>query len=157
VFDFVAFGMDKQPVADSEHLQEWLEEGQMKNTAVWVLSLSLAGGTLVAQDGTVKSLLSKDLAGVPGKELLMITVEYPPGGSDTVHRHHAQTLVYVLEGSIVMQVRGEAPVTLVPGQTFYEGPDDVHIVSRNASHTAPAKFLVFFVKAKSAPILVPAK
>ena len=157
VFDFVAFGVDKQPVADSEHLQEWLEEGQMKNIAVLVLSLSLTGGTLVAQDGTVKSLLSKDLAGVPGKELLMITVEYPPGGSDTVHRHHAQTLVYVLEGSIVMQVRGEAPVTLVPGQTFYEGPDDVHIVSRNASHTAPAKFLVFFVKGKGAPILVPAK
>ena len=56
-----------------------------------------------------------------------------------------------------MQVRGEAPITLVPGQTFYEGPDDVHVVSRNASHTAPAKFLVFFVKDKGAPILVPAK
>ena len=129
----------------------------MKNTAMLVLSLSLAGGTLVAQDSPVKSLLSKDLAGVPGKELLMITVEYPPGGSDPVHRHHSQTLVYVLEGSIVMQVRGETPVTLVPGQTFYEGPDDVHIVSRNASQTAPAKFLVFFVKAKGASILVPAK
>ena len=129
----------------------------MKNTAVLVLALSLAGGTLVAQDGTVKSLLSKDLAGVPGKELLMITVKYPPGASDTEHRHHAQTLVYVLEGSIVMQVRGETSVTLMPGQTFYEGPDDVHIVSRNASQTAPAKFLVFFVKAKSAPVLIPAK
>ena len=82
MFDFIVFGVDKQPFADSEHLQEWLEEGQMKNTAVLVLSLSLAGGTLVAQDGTLKSLLSKDLAGVPGKEFLMITVEYPPGGSD---------------------------------------------------------------------------
>jgi quercetin dioxygenase-like cupin family protein len=130
---------------------------QLKNAAVLALSLSLAGGTLVAQDSTVKSLLSKDLAGVPGKELLMITVEYPPGASDTEHRHHAQTLVYVLEGSIVMQVRGGAPVTLMPGQTFYEGPDDVHIVSRNASQTAPAKFLVFFVKAKSAPVLIPEK
>ena len=129
----------------------------MKNTTVLILSLSLAGGTLVAQDGTVRSLLSKDLAGVPGKELLMLTVEYPPGGSDTVHRHHAQTLVYVLEGSIVMQVRGEAPITLVPGQTFYEGPDDEHIVSRNASQTAPAKFLVIFVKDKGAPIKVSAK
>ena len=129
----------------------------MKNTAVLLLSLSLAGGTLVAQDATVKSLLSKDLAGIPRRELSMITVEYPPGGSDTVHRHHAQVLVYVLEGSIVMQVRGEAPITLVPGQTFYEGPDDVHTVSRNASQTAPAKFLVFFVKDKGAPILVPAK
>ena len=87
----------------------------------------------------------------------MITVEYQPGGSDQVHKHHAQVLVYVLEGSIVMQVRGEAPITLMPGQTFYEGPDDVHTVSRNASQTAPAKFLVFFVKDKGAPILVPAK
>ena len=129
----------------------------MKNTAVLVLSLSLAGGTLVAQNATVKSLLSRDLAGIPGKELSMITVDYPPGGSDTVHRHHAQVVVYVLEGSIVMQVRGEAPITLVPGQTFYEGPDDVHTVSRNASQTAPAKFLVFFVKVKGAPSLVPAK
>ena len=129
----------------------------MKNTAVLVISLSLAGGTLVAQNATVKSLLSKDLAGIPGKELSMITVDYPPGGSDSVHRHHAQVVVYVLEGSIVMQVRGEAPITLVPGQTFYEGPDDVHTVSRNASQTAPAKFLVFFVKDKGGPILVPAK
>ena len=129
----------------------------MKNTAVLVLSLSLAGGTLVAQSATVKSLLSKDLAGIPGRELSMITVEYPPGGSDTEHRHHAQVVVYVLEGSIVMQIRGEAPITLVPGQTFYEGPDDVHTVSRNASQTTSAKFLVFFVKDKGAPILVPAK
>ena len=129
----------------------------MKRTAALAFSLSLVGSTLVAQDATVRSLLSKDLSGIPGKELSMITVEYPPGRSDTVHRHHAQVLVYVLEGSIVMQVRGEAPITLVPGQTFYEGPDDVHTVSRNASQTAPAKFLVFFVKDKGAPILVPAK
>jgi quercetin dioxygenase-like cupin family protein len=101
--------------------------------------------------------LSKDLPGIPGKELSMITVEYKPGASDQVHTHHAQVLVYVLEGSIVMQVRGEAPVTLVPGQTFYEGPDDVHTVSRNASQTAPAKFLVLFVKEKGVQILVPAK
>jgi len=131
----------------------------MKNTAVLAVSLSLAlaGSTLVAQDATVRSLLSKDLAGIPGKELSMITVDYPPGASDTVHRHHAQTLVYVLAGSVVMQVRGQAPVTLTPGQTFYEGPDDVHVVSRNASDTAPARFLVFFVKDKGTPILVPAK
>jgi quercetin dioxygenase-like cupin family protein len=129
----------------------------MKNTVALAISLSLAGGALMAQGAAVKSLLSKDLAGVPGKELSMITVEYPPGGSDAVHRHHAQTIVYVLEGSIVMQVKGGAPVTLVPGQTFYEGPDDVHVVSRNASQTAPAKFLVFFVQDKGAPILVPQK
>ena len=103
----------------------------------------------------VKSLLSKDLAGVPGKELSMITVEYAPGASDPVHTHHAQALVYVLEGSIVMQVKGAEPVTLTPGQTFYEGPDDVHVVGRNASQTAPAKFLVFLVKDKGAPLLTP--
>ena len=103
----------------------------------------------------VKSLLSKDLAGVPGRELSMITVEYAPGASDPVHTHHAQALVYVLEGSIVMQVKGGEPVTLTPGQTFYEGPDDVHVVGRNASQTAPAKFVVFLVKDKGTPILVP--
>jgi quercetin dioxygenase-like cupin family protein len=129
----------------------------MKRTAALTLSLSLAGGTLVAQDGTVRSLLSKDLAGDPRREISMITVEYPPGESTPVHTHHAQAMVYVLEGSIVMQLKGAAPVTLMPGQTFYEGPDDVHIVSRNASHTAPAKFLVFLVKDKGAPILTPVK
>ena len=108
-------------------------------------------------EATVHSLFSKDLVGVPGKELSMIAVEYPPGGTDPVHTHHAQALVYVLEGSIVMQVRGGAPATLTPGQTFYEGPDDVHIVGRNAGDTAPAKFLVFLVKDKGAPILTPVK
>lgn len=109
--------------------------------------------TLAAQNATVQSLWSKDLAGVPDRELSMIAVEYPPGAADPVHTHHAQALVYVLEGSIVMQVRGGEPVTLTPGQTFYEGPDDVHTVGRNASDTVPAKFLVFLVKDKDAPIL----
>jgi quercetin dioxygenase-like cupin family protein len=131
----------------------------MKTTAAltFSLSLALAGGALVAEDGTVRSLLSKDLAGVPGKEISMITVEYSPGGSTPVHTHDAQALVYVLEGSIVMQVKGGAPMTLGPGQTFYEGPDDVHMVSRNASQTAPARFVVFLVKNKAAPILTPVK
>jgi quercetin dioxygenase-like cupin family protein len=129
----------------------------MKSTAALALSLSLAGGTLVAQDATVRSLLSKDLARVPGREVTMITVEYAPGGSDPVHTHNAQAFVYVLEGSIVMQVKGGTPVTLKPGETFYEGPDDVHIVGRNASHSAPAKFVVFLVKEKGAPIFVPTK
>ena len=129
----------------------------MKTTAALVISLALGGGTLVAQDAKVQQLMSKDLVGVPGKEVSMITVEYPPGGTDPVHKHHAQAFVYVLEGSILMQVKGGAPVTLVPGQTFYEGPDDVHIVGRNVSSTAPAKFLVVFVKDKGAPILTPVK
>jgi quercetin dioxygenase-like cupin family protein len=125
----------------------------MESTAPSAPSLSHAGDTLAAQEATVRSLMSKDLAGDPGRELAMIAVEYPPGSVDPAHTHHAQALVYVVEGSIVMQVRGGAPVTLGPGQTFYEGPDDVHIVGRNASQTAPAKFVVFLVKDKGAPIL----
>jgi quercetin dioxygenase-like cupin family protein len=120
-----------------------------------LLSLSLAGGALAVQDGPVRPLLSQDLHGVPGRELSMLTVDYPPGGSTPEHTHHAQALVYVLEGSIVMQVKGGPLVTLTPGQTWSEGADDVHIVSRNASKTAPAKYLVFMVKDKGAPILTP--
>ena len=114
-------------------------------------------GTLVAQEAKVTQLMSKDLTNLPGKEGLMITVEYPPGSSDPIHRHNAHAFVYVLEGSIVMQVRGGKEMTLTPGQTFYEGLDDVHVVGRNASQTKPAKFVVFFVKDKGAPVLVPAK
>ena len=117
----------------------------------------LMSGALLGQEAKVTPLMSKDLTNLPGKEGLMITVEYPPGSSDPIHRHNAHAFVYVLEGSIVMQVRGGTEVTLTPGQTFYEGPNDVHIVGRNASQTKPAKFLVFLVKNKGAPVLVPAK
>ena len=123
-------------------------------SAALAFALSLTSG-MMGQDAVVRPLLSKALAGDSAREVSMITVEYPPGGSDPVHRHHAQALVFVLEGSIVMQVRGGAPVTLTPGQTFYEGPDDVHVVGRNASRTAPARLLVFLVKEKGAPILTP--
>jgi quercetin dioxygenase-like cupin family protein len=123
---------------------------------ILVISVLLTG-TLVAQDAKVTPLLLKDLTGIPGKEALMITVEYAPGATDAIHRHNAHVFVYVLEGSVVMQVRGGEEVTLVPGQTFYEGPQDVHVVGRNASKTEPAKFLVFFVKDKGVPPLVPAK
>jgi len=115
----------------------------------------LMSGTLVAQEAKVTELMSKDLTQFPGKEGLMITVEYPPGSSDPIHRHNAHGFIYVLEGSIVMQVRGGKEVILTPGQSFYEGPDDVHVVGRNASQTKPAKFVVFFVKDKGAPVLVP--
>jgi quercetin dioxygenase-like cupin family protein len=117
----------------------------------------LLTGTLVAQEAKVTPLLSKDPTGIPGKEGLMITVDYAPGATDAIHRHNAHVFVYVLEGSVVMQVRGGKEVTLVPGQIFYEGPQDVHVVGRNASKTKPAKFLVFFVKDKGAPLLIPAK
>ena len=124
---------------------------------IMVVLISLIAGPLMAQEGKVTSLITKDLTGISGKEGLMITVEYPPGGSDPVHRHDANVFVYVLEGSIVMQVKGGKEITLRPGQSFYEGPDDVHVVSRNASNAKPAKFVVFFVKDKGSPVLVPAK
>jgi len=129
----------------------------MKFTKVIVALACLFSCTLVAQEAKVTQLMSKDLTEFPGKEGLMITVEYPPGSSDPIHRHNAYGFIYVLEGSIVMQVRGGKETILTPGQTFYEGPDDVHVVGRNASQTKPAKFIVFFVKNKGAPVLVPAK
>ena len=110
-----------------------------------------------AEQAIVNPLLSKELTDIPGKEMLMITVEYPPGAVDPIHRHDAHAFVYVLQGSIVMQVRGGKQVTLRPGQTFYEGPNDVHIVGRNASTTKPAKFIVVLVKQKGAEVLTPAE
>jgi quercetin dioxygenase-like cupin family protein len=118
---------------------------------VALVLLCLMIGTAVAQEPKVTSLMSKDL------EALMITVEHAPGGSSAIHRHNAHAFVYVLEGSVVMQLKGGQQVTLTPGQTFYEGPDDVHVVDRNASGTQPAKFLVLLIKDKGAPAVVPAQ
>ena len=101
----------------------------------------------------VQTLMTKTLADYPGHEAVVIEVTYPPGGGDPVHRHDAHGFVYVLEGSIAMGVRGSEPVTLSAGQTFYEGPQDIHTVGRNASATEPAKFLVFLIKKEDAPIL----
>src|SRR5215470_2851613 len=129
----------------------------MTFTKLILVMACLISGTLVAQEAKVTELMSKDLTQFPGKEGVMITVECPPGSSDPIHRHNAYAFVYVLEGTVVMQVRGGKEMTLTPGQTFYEGPDDVHIVGRNTSKTKSAKFVAFFVKSKGAPILVPAK
>lgn len=129
----------------------------MTFTRVVLVLVCLMSTTLLAQDAKVTQLMSKDLTEFPGKEGVMITVEFPPGHSDPIHRHNAYAFLYVLEGSVVMQVRGGKEMTLTPGQTFYEGPNDVHVVGRNASQTKPAKFVVFFVKNKGAPILEPAK
>src|SRR6202008_4462504 len=112
---------------------------------------SLMTSTVRAQEPAVKPVMLKELNDIPGKEAMMITVEYPPGWADPVHKHNAHAFVYVLEGSIVMQVKGGKEVTLTPGQTFYEGPKDIHIVGRNASKTQPAKFLVLLVKDKGTP------
>ena len=110
-----------------------------------------------AEAADVKELFAIDLADYPGKEGLMIEVSYPPGAQDMVHRHNAHAFVYVLEGQIIMQLKGRPAVTLKAGQTYYEGPTDVHVVGRNASTTAPARFVVVLLKAKGAPVLVPAE
>ncbi|RST48880.1 cupin domain-containing protein [Variovorax sp. MHTC-1] len=110
-----------------------------------------------AHDIVVKQLMTKALSDIPGKEVLAITVDYPPGGADPIHRHDAHAFVYVLEGSIVMGVKGGKEVTLKAGETFYEGPDDVHTVGRNASKTRPAKFLVVLVKNKGTDFFLPVK
>ncbi len=119
------------------------------------LLLSFAAPAAAQETTKVTPLLSRDLTDSRGKEGTMLIVEYPPGGTDPVHRHNAHAFVYVLEGSIIMQVKGSEPVTLHSGDTFYEGPNDIHVVGRNASKTEPAKFLVVFVKNKGAPILTP--
>jgi quercetin dioxygenase-like cupin family protein len=127
----------------------------MKIAKVILCLTWLTAGSLFAQEAKVTEIFSKDLSDIPGKEGLMIAVDYPPGSADPVHRHNAHGFIYVLEGSIVMQVKGGKEVTLTAGQSFYEGPDDVHVVGRNASQTMPAKFIVFLVKDKGAPVLIP--
>lgn len=127
----------------------------------FAMLLLLAAGTTGAQQAPpqahVTPLMTKALTDYPGKEAVVITVDYPPGGESPVHRHNAHAFVYVLEGSIVMGVRGGKSVTLTPGQTFYEGTDDIHTVSRNASLTEPAKFLVVLLKNRGEPISTPAQ
>ena len=133
--------------------------------AFLIASTLIPTGALMAQKAvtppmaqeTITPLITKDLAGFPGEQVLMYTVDFPPGFSSPVHRHNAQVSVYVLEGSVVMQVRGQKEVTLGPGQSFYEDSNDIHVVSRNASSTKPAKFLVFLIKEKGAPLVIPAK
>ena len=134
------------------------------NKVLPLVVLCVMTGTLMAQQpavtkqapqASVTSLTEKDLPEFAGKEVLMITVEYPPGSADPIHRHNAHAFVYVLEGSIIMQVKCGKEVTVTQGQTFYEGPDDIHVVGRNASSTKPAKFVVFFIKDKGVPVLVP--
>jgi len=176
---------DHNPRLGSMHFAEWLSRATTQKTATGkaakVVALLLCGIVFAAQpfrnaaaedsptdkskvaatteprEAKVTQLFSKDLKDLPGKEGLMLLIEYPPGSSDPIHRHNAHGFIYVLEGSIVMHVRGGKEVTLTPGQTFYEGPEDVHVVGRNASETKPAKFVVVFVKDKGAPVLVPAK
>lgn len=118
-------------------------------------AVSAHGPGHAAPQAAVTPIMDKLLTDYPGKEALMIMVEFPPGSVDPVHRHDAHAFVYVLEGSIVMGVKGGKEVTLTPGQSFYEGPNDIHTVGRNASKTKPAKFLVWMLKDKDKPVSIP--
>ena len=131
----------------------------MKRILCSLLVTAVPFGTAFAQTAPqpiVAPVMQKDLADLPGREMLMLAV-YPPGTVEHIHRHDAYAFVYVLEGSIVEGVRGGKEVTLTPGQTFYEGPDDVHTVGRNASTTKPAKFIVVLVKKKGVDPVLPAE
>ncbi len=128
--------------------------GVVLGSSLFLSGTALADGA--SSVAVVKQLMTQELAGVTGKEVLVATVTYPPGGSSPPHRHDAQVFVYVLEGELIMQVQGGPKVTLKPGETFYESPTDVHSLSANASQTAPASFLVFIVKEKGAPTTRPA-
>jgi uncharacterized protein YbjT (DUF2867 family)/quercetin dioxygenase-like cupin family protein len=146
----------EHPVASAKRMLAviFLITGALISTGTLMAQKAVAPQT---QQETITMLLTKDLAGVPGEQVLMYTVDFPPGFSSPIHRHDAQVSVYVLEGSVVMQVRGGKEMTVTPGQTFYEGPDDIHVVSRNASSTKPAKFLVCLINKKGAPLVIPAK
>jgi quercetin dioxygenase-like cupin family protein len=150
-----------QRIIDMAQLPELIEKstaGRMKSL-IMVVALSLgafgSASAPAAPQADVQQVVSKELGDLPGKEGLVLRVTYPPGSADEAHRHDAHGFVYVEEGSVVMQVRGGQPVTLQAGQVFYEGPDDVHVVGRNASTTKPAKLVVFLVKNKGAPVLTP--
>ena len=128
-----------------------------------ILIIAIAACALAAQlasaapQADFKEIMSKPLTDIPGKEGLVLMVTYPPGSADEIHRHDAHAFVYMLEGSVVMQLRGAEPVTLKAGDTFYEGPNDVHIVGRNASDSKPAKFVVVLVKKQGVPAFIPTK
>jgi quercetin dioxygenase-like cupin family protein len=155
-----------QPAAGTDLREQRMTSSKpMLVLAFLITSTLIPTSTLMAQNAvtspmaqeTITPLITKDVAGFPGEQALMYTVDFPSGFSSPVHRHNAQVSVYVLEGSVVMQVRGGKEVTLLPGQSFYEGPNDIHTVSRNASSTKPAKFLVFLIHKKGAPLVIPAK
>lgn len=126
-------------------------------TAMMLLCQMAPLPAAAAPEASVRSLVTEPLPEYAGKEVQMIVVEYPPGAADPVHRHDAHAFVYVLEGSIVMGVKGGKEVRLNPGDTFHEAPNDIHTVGRNASDTRPARFVVFLMKNKGAPILTPVK
>jgi quercetin dioxygenase-like cupin family protein len=130
--------------------------GLMVAVAVLPLFASAeTGGDRGASDVQVVPLAVRPFPEISGKEGAMLTVELAPGASSLPHRHRAHTFVYMLEGSIAMQVEGGPVVTLTAGQTFYESPNDIHAVSKNMSATERAKFVVFFVKDAGQPFVLP--
>jgi quercetin dioxygenase-like cupin family protein len=146
-----------EPLVAGDHRPLLATQRGKNMKSALLLSLLLGVTAVYAADPVVTPLMTKPLPEFPGKEVFMFTVEYPPGSADPVHKHKAHGFIYVLEGSIVMAVNGGEPVTLTPGQTFYEGPTDIHTIGRNASQTKPAKFLVLLLKDVNAPVLIPVK
>jgi quercetin dioxygenase-like cupin family protein len=152
-----ASNASQPPVAGKGRGQQLMAGAKSMLALAALLTIALGiTGTLMAEE-KITPLMTNDLVGSPGKEVMMYTVDFPAGFSSPIHRHDAQVSVYVLEGSVVMQVRGGKELTLGPGQSFYETPSDIHVVSRNASSTKPARFLVFLIKEKGAPMVIPAK
>lgn len=127
----------------------------LRNYLLTIFVLSFSISTIIAQEKRAEILLTKKLVDLPDREAVMLTLVYPPGTSSPKHRHNAHTFVYVLEGSVIMQVEGGEKQTLKAGDTFYETPEDVHVVSMNASKTEAAKILVYFIKKEGAPLSVP--
>jgi quercetin dioxygenase-like cupin family protein len=138
-------------LAPAASIALWMGVASWPGAALWP-GVASADAARASPDATVKELMTRDLVGAAGKEVLMVTVEYLKGGASLPHRHNAQVFVYVLEGNVRMQVQGSVAVTLGPGETFYEGPDDIHTISANASRTKSARILVFIVKDKGAPV-----
>ena len=128
----------------------------MKILRNFFAGLLLASSVPAFSQATVDSLFQADVADVTNQEIVVLEVNYAAGNDSPVHRHNAHTIVYVLEGTVIMQVKGSEPQTLGPGDVFYENPDDIHSMSRNASNTEPAKILVFFLKGKGAAATEPA-
>jgi quercetin dioxygenase-like cupin family protein len=151
----VATQLVNKPTGDSGLRRKLMAHSKRMLVLVFLIT-SITSGSLKAQE-TVTPIMSHDLAEVSGKEVLMYTVNFPAGFSSPVHRHNAQVSLYVLEGSVVMQVKGGKEITLKPGESFYESPNDIHVVSRNASSSKPAKFLVFLIKRKNAPLVIQEK
>jgi quercetin dioxygenase-like cupin family protein len=127
-------------------------------TAVMLIPAIASAQTAgAAPQSSRKVLMTKDLADFPGKEALVYLIDYPPGTNNLPHRHDAHVFLHILSGQLNAQVKGGELTVLNPGDTYYESPNDIHIVSRNPSSTTPAKAILFMVHNKGAALSTPVK